>query len=342
MKKNPSVSIVVVNHNRKNDLRACLNSIRKMNYSNYELVLVDNASTDGSVELIKRNFKWAKLIENKENVGPVRARNKGIRASGGKLIAFLDSDTEVRKNWLSDLVKVIESDDKIGACACKVMLFSNKNLINSAGMGCDKYGFAFSRGLICRGNFEKDRGQYDKLEEVFSAYTAAMLVRKDVLSEVNLLNQNLEMYYEDVELSWKIRLAGYKIVYVPTSVVFHKMSVIKTPFTTKVKYYTERNRLTTMLQNYSLPMLMDILPLYSFLKLSEFLLYLAFGKFESAWKLLSGIFSNIKELPRILKDRRAVQKKIRKVSDKEITKYMKNYSVEWDMFMRGYGKYVLG
>lgn len=341
LSKKPLVSIVIVNYNRKKDLEACLNSVRKTNYPHYELIIVDNGSTDGSVEVVKRNFKWVNLIENKENVGPVKARNMGIRRSSGRLIAFLDSDTEVSKNWLSELVKIIESDKKIGACTSKVKLFSNKNLINSAGMGCDKYGFAFSRGLVCRGVFEKDKGQYDKCEEVFSIYTAAMLARKDVLKKVKLFNQDLEMYYEDIELSWKIRLAGYKIMYVPTSVVFHKMSLIKTPFTIKTKHYTERNRLMTMLQNYSFSMLIQTLPVYFFLKFSEFFLYLGFGKFKLAWNILSGILFNVKKLSKILKWRKLVQNKIRKVSDREVIEHMENYSIEWHMFMKGYGNYLL-
>lgn len=335
------VSIIIINHNRSEDLKACLNSVKRTGYRNFEVIVIDNASTDGSVDLVKGKFGWVKLVINGENVGPIKARNFGIQISKGSLIAFLDSDIEVEPSWLSELVKTINSDRKIGACACKVKFFSNKNLINSAGMGCDKYGFAFSRGLICRGNFEKDEGQYDRQEEVFSAYTAAMLARKDVLEEINLFNPDLGMYYEDIELSWKIRLAGYKIVYVPTSVVFHKMSPSKTPFTTKVKYLTERNRLMTMIQSYSLPSLIKLVPFYFSLKLSEMMVYLAFNKPEEVNAMLSGFIHILKNLPRVAYRRNQTQK-IRKVSDLEIGKLMERGSREISMYMKGYGKFVLG
>lgn len=334
------VSIIIINYNRKDDLKACLTSVKKTRYSNFETIVIDNASTDGSVETVKGDFKWVKLIVNDRNVGPIKARNLGIRISKGSLIAFLDSDTEVEPNWLHELVETINRDKNIGACACKVKLFSNKNLINSAGMGCDKYGFAFSRGLVCKGNFEKDEGQYDKQEEVFSAYTAAMLARKDVLEEVNFFNPYLGMYYEDIELSWKIRLAGYKITYVPTSVVFHKMAPSKTPFTTKVKYYTERNRLITMIQNYSLLALIKVMPFYFFLKLSELFVYLVSNKPDYAKAMLSGFIHIFNNLPKVIYHRRQTQK-IRKVNDNMISRFMERRSRELSLYLKGYGKFVL-
>jgi len=333
------VSIIIINHNRKEDLKACLNSVKKTSYKNFEVIVIDNASTDGSVDAVKK-LDWVKIVVNDENVGPIKARNFGVQISKGSLIAFLDSDIEVEPEWLSELVKVISSDRKIGACACKVKFYSNKSLINSAGMGCDKYGFAFSRGLVCRGNFEKDEGQYDKQEEVFSAYTAAMIARKDVLEEINLFNPDLGMYYEDIELSWKIRMTGYKIMYVPTSLAFHKLAPSKTPFTTKVKYYTERNRLMTMIQNYSLPSLIKLMPFYFSLKFSELLLYLAFNKPEDVNAMISGFIHIFKNLPRIAYRRRQTQK-IRKIDDLEIGKLMERKSRELSMYLKGYGKFVL-
>ena len=334
------VSVIIINHNRKKDLKACLESVEKTAYSNFEVIVIDNASTDGSVDLVKEKFGWVKLVVNDENVGPIKARNFGIQISKGSLIAFLDSDIEVEPGWLSELVKAINGK-KVGACACKVKFFSDKSLINSAGMGCDKYGFAFSRGLICRGNFEKDEGQYDKQEEVFSAYTAAMLSKKDVLEEIKFFNPDLGMYYEDIELSWKIRMAGYKIMYVPTSVVYHKMAPSKTPFTTKVKYLTERNRLMTMIQNYSLTSLIKLMPFYFSLKFSEILVYLAFKKPEEVNAMLSAFIHVFKNLPRIAYRRRQTQE-IRKVSDLEIGKLMERGSREISMYLKGYGKFVLG
>jgi hypothetical protein len=340
LKKYPLVSIIVVNFNGKHHLRNCINSLKKTAYPNFEVILVDNGSTDESVDLIKNNFGWVKLLENEKNLGPIKGRNIGASIARGELIVFLDNDTEVDSKWLSDLVKVMVKNKSIGICACKVKFFSNRDLINSAGMGCDIYGFAFSRGLICRGNYEKDEGQYDKEEEVFAGYAAAMMIRKDVLDEVNYLNSDFGMYYEEIDLSWKVRIAGYKVVYSPKSIVYHKMTGPKSSFTRKIKYYTEMNRLRTVIQNYSLSMLFKIIPIYSFLKLSEFLIYIIYRKFDDAIGVASGIFGFFKKFPKVLLDRIVVQK-LRKVNDDEIIKYMEKHSIELSMFLKGYGKYVL-
>jgi len=296
-------------------------------------------STDGSVPYLKKNFKWVKVVENDDIIYPA-ANNLGVENSKGKYIAFLNNDTEVDPNWLKELVKVMEKHPKVAACTCKVKLFSNRSLINSAGMGCDIYGFAFSRGLIYRGNLEKDVGQYDKIEEVFATYSAAMIIKKDVFKKIGGFNEDFGFHYEEIDLCWRARLSGYKILHVPTAIVYHKMGGTKTSYTKKSRYYIEKNRLRTMLQNYSSFTLVRTLPIYFLLKLSEVFLYLIFLKSEIATDILNGILSNITKLPRIIKDRVRTQN-IRKISDKEIIKYMKKYSVELDMFMKGQGKYLL-
>lgn len=336
----PLVSIVIVNHNGKKHLRTCLKSIAKIRYPSFETILVDNMSTDGSVEFVRKNFKWVKVIENDTIIYPA-GNNVGVENSRGKYVAFLNNDTEVDPNWLKELVKVMENEPKVAACTCKVKLFSNRSLINSAGMECDVYGFAFSRGLICRGKFEKDAGQYDEVKEVFATYSAAMIIRREVFRKINGFNADFGFHYEEIDLSWRARLAGYNILYVPTAVVYHKTGGAKTSYTRRKRYYIEKNRLRTMVQNYSLPMFLRVLPIYSFLKFSEILLYIFFRKIREMSEIGGGILSNVKNLHKILKDRHKVQKKIRKVPDEKVVKHMKRYSHELRMFLKGYGKFVL-
>lgn len=335
----PKVSIVVVNHNGKHHLKTCFSSILETNFPSFETILVDNQSTDDSVGYIKKRFNWVKVIENKSIIYP-EANNIGAKNSKGKYIVFLNNDTEVDKNWLKELLSVIERRPNVAACTCKVKLFSNRSLLNSAGMGCDIFGFAFNRGLTCRGNFEEDKGQYDKIEEVFATYSAAMIIKRDVFEKIGCFNTDFGFHYEEIDLSWRARLAGYKILYMPKAVVYHKTSGTKTSYTVRNKYFIERNRLRTMIQNYSLTMLLQILPFYFILKSLEFLLYIISGKFNVSLQLSLGILNTLKKTPRILIERNRVQK-IRKVKDDEIVKHMKRYSVELSMFLKGYGKYVL-
>ena len=338
-KNNPLVSIVIVNHNGQHHLKTCFESIKKTNYQPFETILVDNKSTDDSVEYLKGNFKWVKIIENNSIIYP-EANNIGVKNSRGEYIVFLNNDTEVDKDWLKELIDTIEKHPEVAVCTCKVKLFSNRSLINSAGMGCDIYGFAFNRGLICRGNFETDKGQYDKIEEVFAAYSAAMIVRRDIFKKIGGFNVDFGFHYEEIDFCWKVRLAGYKVLYIPKAIVYHKMGGAKSEYTIKTKYFIEKNRLRTMIQNYSLIMLLKTLPIYFTLKSLEFLFYVIFRKLNYSLSILSGIFDTIKKIPRILIERKHVQN-LRKVNDDAIIKHMKKYSVEILLFLKGYGKHIL-
>ena len=345
--KNPLVSIVVLSHNRWDEIKDCLESLKKTKYPNFEVIVVDNHSTDGTLEKIKKRFKWAKVVENDKNLGPVKGRLIGVKASKGSFIAFFDNDVVVTPNWLSEVMKTFNKDKTIGSCAIKTMLHSNKKLVNSAGMGCDIFGFAYSRGLIARGVYEEDNGQYDKEEEVFGSYATAMVIKKDVFKKVASFDPAFVMYYEEIDLSWRVRLAGYKVVYVPTSVVFHKFSATKTDYFTKdifhskVVYFTEKNRFRSMIQNYGLGMLFRVLPFYIPLKFLECLLYISFGKITTAAMLGKGILSTVIELPKIIRKRSYMQRKVRRVRDSEVTKLMDKRSLEVSRFLRGYGKFVL-
>lgn len=341
--RTPLVSVIVLNYNGKKHLETCLSSIKKTKYSNFETILVDNGSSDGSVDFVRRRFKWVKVVVNEENLGFTEGNNIGYENSSGKYVVLLNNDTAVDPMWLSEMVKVLEKDKKIGACACKVKLFSKRSLFNSAGIELDIYGFASSRGLPSRNNYEEDVGQYDKVEEVFSAYGAAMMIRRSAIEEVGLFNPDYKMWFEEIDFCWRLRLAGYKIFYTPKAVVYHKLfSTRKTAiFSKKQKFFLERNRLRTMVQNYSLEMLIKILPFYMLLKLSELSLYLIFRKSGDAKAMIAAFFSNLGKLSCIAIERNHVQNKIRKVSDTEVMKHMKRTSLEFSMFLKGHGRNVL-
>ena len=144
----PTVSIVIPNHNGIRLLSTLLSSLRVINYPKFEVLLVDDDSTDQSVNFVRKNFPWVKLIEIQSNVGPSEARNRGISASSAEYTAFLDNDTKVEENWLLELVKVVRTNDKIGACVSKNMFLRNMKVIDSAGGVCDRFGGARSRGCL--------------------------------------------------------------------------------------------------------------------------------------------------------------------------------------------------
>jgi GT2 family glycosyltransferase len=306
----PQVSVIIVNYNKKDLLGKCLESVFGSDYPNFEVVLVDNASTDESVELVKKKFGtkcFLKIIQDSENLGAALGRNIGVKAAKGEYMVFLDNDTEVCKNWLWELVRVLESDHTIGAAQCKLISVCDKKRFDSAGGLVDGFGFPVERGAQ-----EKDVGQYDKLDEIFWAKGAAFAVRRNVLIEAGYFDSDYFLEYEEIDLCWRIWLRGYRIVFVPSSVVFHVgggAPIFK-------GYHYHKNHITTLLKNYALSNLAWRLPLVIFLKVVAEIESSKSG--QSA--RLKGILYNARNLRQIWIKRTIVQKYVRRKGDSAIFK----------------------
>lgn len=250
----PFVSIIIVNWNGKKYLKDCLNSVFSQTYPNYEVVFVDNASTDGSVKYIKENFSKVKIVVNKENLGFAKGNNVGIEVAKGKYIVTLNNDTTVEPHWLEELVKVAENDEKTGICASKILWMDKPNIIYSTGLVL-KYGCT----VADRGHLEEDRGQYEKVQQVFGACACSALYRKKMLNEIGPFDETYFAYYEDSDLSWRAQNAGWKAVYVPTSICYHKSW--GTPKAPTIHKIAKRNAVRTVCKNASTPLLLIIFAL---------------------------------------------------------------------------------
>ena len=210
------VSIVIVNWNGRKYLEKCLSSAYAQTYQNFEIVFVDNGSSDGSVAFVAQSFPETNIIENKENLGFAEGNNVGIRASNGEYLATLNNDTEVDQRWLEELVKAAEQDKCIGSCASKMVRYDDCSIIDSTGIRL------YSTGAVeDRGGGERDNGRYDKVEEVFGACAGAALYRMKMLDDIGLFPCHYFASYEDVDLAWRAKYAGWKCLYVPQAVVYH-------------------------------------------------------------------------------------------------------------------------
>jgi hypothetical protein len=242
----PSVSIIIASFNGKHYLGECLSSIKELDYpkEKLEVILVDDGSKDNTAEFIKENFNHIKIIHNSRNKGVAEARNIGIKNAQGNLLAFLDNDVVVDKNWLLKLVETIEEDQKIGICASKLLFRDRPAIINSTGGVMNVYADAWDRGV-----FETDIRQYDNEKRIFFACSAAMLIRKEALERIGYFDPKLYIY-EDVDLGWRVNLLGYQIIYVPTAIAYHKLGGTIKRDNLKARYLLERNRIRIMLKNY--------------------------------------------------------------------------------------------
>ena len=329
----PLVSIVILNWNGKQHLKECLLSLKKQTYKNLEVILVDNGSTDGSVDYIKDNFgDFVKLIENKANLGFAEGNNIGIRNSSGKYILLLNNDIKADPLWAEELIKVAESDDKIGMCACKILSWDDSGVIDSAGLSIYKDGL--SRG---RGRLELDNGQYNSQEEVLCPSGCAALYRREMLDQVGGFDEIFFIYSEDTDLGLRARLAGWRCVYVPQAVVYHRYSCASSAYSLFKAFLAERNRLWVAVKCFPLSVLLGN-PYYTLLR-SALQTYGALthkgaaGKFKeqfSGWELfltlLRSYFSALKGLPKMWKKRRD-SAKLQRVSRSEICNWFKEFRI---------------
>lgn len=208
------VSVIIVNFNGKRFLQDCLSSLLKQTYAPCEVILVDNASHDGSVAFVQEHFPHVKIFTQKENLGFAGGSNAGIREACGEYILTLNNDTIVSPDFIEDLIKPLTNDPSIGMCASKMVFPDGR--INSAGICISRSGAAWDRG-----GGEPDRGQYDSAEEVFGPCAGAALYRRTMLDEIGLFDEDFFLFMEDVDLAFRARLAGWKCMYVPKARVVH-------------------------------------------------------------------------------------------------------------------------
>jgi GT2 family glycosyltransferase len=245
------ISVVIVNWNGANHLAECLGSLLNQSVrGDVEVIVVDNASTDSSAELLTRFEGEVRVIQNESNLGFAAGCNRGIRASRGEFVALLNNDTVVESNWLGELRRVMDQDPKVGSAASKVMSYYDRQVIDNVGH------VLFADGLTRgRGRGEIDRGQFDRQEEVFCPSGCAALLRRTLLDDVGLLDERFFAYCEDADLGFRARLRGWRCVYVPTAVVYHKYSASSDKFSSFKALHVERNRLWLALKNLPWPLL---------------------------------------------------------------------------------------
>ena len=331
----PTVSVIVLNYNGRHFLEACLRSLERTRYDNFRVIVVDNGSTDGSAEMLAGELSdFVTPVFNPANLGFSRAMNQILVRDDlcGEYVALLNNDTEVDEHWLDVLVRVAQADTKIGALQPKLLSLRERGRFDYAGAAgglLDRLGHALCRGRIFYST-EQDSGQYDDVCEICWASGAAMLLRRDLASEVGLLDEDFWMHYEEIDLCWRLRLHGYKVMYVPSSVVYHYGGGAANP---RVQYLNHRNSLLTLIKNYSRPNLLRDLPRRVFLDLANVGYALANRDVLWAKSIVLAYMWIFLHLPRLLRKRRFVQQQ-RRVSDEEIVRLMVRDSVVWQYFVR--------
>ena len=316
------VSVIVVNWNRRELLRACLESLLKQTEPEFEIIVVDNGSGDGSVEMVEREFRQVRLIQNRENRGFCAANNQGIAASNAEFVALLNNDAEAEPGWLAALRNSIETRPDCGMAASKIVVWENPAVIDKAGHLI--YLDGQNRG---RGSGELDRGQYDHLEEALWPDGCAAMYRREMLTQIGGFDEDLFAYGDDAELGLRARIAGWCCMYVPSAVVRHHRGATLGLGSARRLRLIERNRVLLAAKLFPWSLLW-LNPLYYLARLAsgawaalrgrgEASLYPgAVGKLSIAVALVRGDLEALFLLPHTLRKRRDIRR-IRKLSNAE-------------------------
>ncbi len=217
------IAIVILNWNGRKYLEQFLPSVFATTYNDYEVIVADNGSTDDSIEFLKANYPTIRLIIFKQNLGFAKGYNEALNQVNAEYYAILNSDVEVTPDWLQPMADLLDSNKKIAACQSKLLSYHNKKIFEYAGAAggwIDKFGYPFAKGRVFDFS-EEDNGQYNQEEPIFWASGASLFIRSSVFHEMKGFDEYFFAHQEEIDLCWRIQLAGYLIYSCPSSVVYH-------------------------------------------------------------------------------------------------------------------------
>jgi len=302
-------SIVIINWNGKEKLGElldkCLESVLNTEYSNLEVIFVDNASTDGSYEYVQSKFKAFRFFRNPENLGFVGGNNVGAKLCRGEVIIFLNNDTIVDPYWLNEPAKLFENP-KIGVVQSNLRLLSNPEIPDSTGHCINVL------ALPIENNFFMQEPKQPK--PIFGAKGAAFFIRKDLFEKLNGFDEDYFFYFEETDLCWRAHLLGYEVYFSPNSRVLHKGS--GTFKNGKLLYHRQKNTIASMIKCYELSNIAKYLPLRLAFEFSG-IIYMLFHNYKLAIGNVKALIWVAKNLKKLLRKRKEIQR-MRKVKDKEL------------------------
>jgi len=332
MNPHPLLSVIIPNWNGRRFLEECIDSLKGQTFQDFETILVDNGSTDSSADFAQERYgEFLRILRNKENLGFAGGNNVGIRMARGEYIVLLNNDTAADPYWLEELVKAARFDPAIGMWGSKVCSYDQRDRIDGVGE------LIYWDGLCrARGQYEKDRDYYPA-EEIFFPQGCGAMYRKSLFDGIGLFDEDFFAYADDSDIGIRARLAGWKCLFVPDAVIYHKSSGTAGQHSPLKAFYVERNRFWLTIKYFPSPLL--FLSIFFTLYRFAFQAYGALthrgaaGRFTEIYSplelvliLLKAYGSGISHLPRMWKKRRMLRP-LRKVSYGEIFGWFKRFGI---------------
>lgn len=321
MIKKGLVSILIVNWNQSGFLKDCFESISNQSYKNIEVIIVDNASNDGSQEIIQKQTKkyGFKFIPKKRNLGFSSGNNVALKHSKGEYVLLLNADTRFKKDMVGKLVEFLKMHPKAGVVQPKLVFMSNNNKLDNIGAYLTWTGIPYYFGLYKNANNSK----YNKELKLYSTKGACMMIKRKVIDSIGFLDDYMFAYFEESDFCHRVWLSGYECWYEPKVVVEHFVGAtfVKRD-NLKTVYMGHRNRVRSFIKNFELITLVFILPIHAIFLLGVIFIEIVRGRFKKAAYIFFALLTNLVILPDTLKKRIYTQRNIRKISDKEISQYI--------------------
>ena len=296
MQPEPSIALVLLNYNGKNYLQQNLPFLKKVSYKNKRIYVIDNASTDDSLQYLNQNYPEITIIRNSSNFGYAEGYNYGLAEIEAEYYVLLNTDVEVTENFLEPMLSVMQADKNVGICQPKILSIANRNLFEYAGAAggwIDMFGYTFARGRVfdvC----ETDQLQYQDNSAIFWSSGACMMIQSSLFKNLNGFYGYFFMYYEEVDLCWRTILDNFKIVYCADSVVYHRETSLLVHQSPKRLHYLFRNNLIMLHRNLPPAEAFWIIPVRILLNVVSVLYFIVKGHFRLALSTTTAQFGYFK------------------------------------------------
>ncbi len=321
----PTVDVIIPHFNGTDILLGCLSTLTQTTYPNFLITIVDNGSTDNSLELAKAHYPMVQILHTGRNLGYAGGCNFGFERTHGKYVVFLNNDTEQEPNWLSELVAIAEQNEQIAGLQPKLLSIQARyrgervfDYAGGAGGMMDKLGYPYCLGRVFD-RLEKDCGQYDQPVPIFWVSGAAMFVRRSALEAVGLFDEDFFAHMEEIDLCWRLWKAGYWLYSAPSSVVYHYGGATLSQTHPRKVYLNHRNNVMALTKNADTIRLSLLLLTRLMLELLAMIFYLKSKRVDASRAVLDALIWNMKHFFQHLKKRRALGL-LRKRSDREVFK----------------------
>jgi GT2 family glycosyltransferase len=330
------VSIIIPHYNGRDILKECLDSLKQSTYPHVEILLVDNGSTDDSLEMVEKEHPRVQIIRNQKNLGYAGGCNVGVTHAQGEYLLILNNDTIHKPTWIEAMVEWLDTHPRTATVMPKILSYSQRDRFDysgAAGGFLDYYGYPFARGRLFD-YLETDQGQYDTPMEIFWSSGTAFMVRKKALDESGLFDETFFAHMEEIDLHWRFHLLGWSAYCIPDSVIWHHSGWTLPPDSYRKKYLNHRNNLIMLLANYSVLSLLWIAPLRFVLDCLSGGFALIKGDFKRVAALFAAYIWLLCHLPYLVKKHRKHQC-MRKVSDVQIQNKMVPFPIPLKVYIFG-------